>query len=275
MHDNFVEANTARLDLTDPYSTGILNKDMPTEFLRLQALERWSDPTTMALVEKFGIPPDARCLEMGAGAGSMAYWFAEQCPRGHVVAADIDPRYLDARRAPNLEVARVDLTRHDFPAASFDWIHTRFVLSHIPERDDILRRAISWLKPGGAILVEDYYVLSLEHIHREEIKAVFSALARTFVTQGSDIHWGRRIPNKLAELGIRDLAMTMTPITFGLPGPCEDLWTVAVEQFFSYMLEKQSLTAEQAAAYRALSTSGMPDAIDVPWVLFSVAGRKR
>ncbi|WP_394843486.1 methyltransferase domain-containing protein [Pendulispora brunnea] len=272
MNHDSTEASTARQGLTDAYSTGILNKDMPSELPRLQALERWSDPMSRALVWKFGIAPNARCLEMGAGAGSMAYWFAEQCPAGRVVAADIDPRYLDTGRAPNLEVARVDLTKHDFPAASFDWIHTRLVLSHIPQRDDILRRAISWLKPGGAILVEDYYILSLDHFPYEEIKTVFSALARTFVTQESDIHWGRRIPNKLAELGIHDIKLTMTPITIGLPGPCEDLWRIALEQFFPYMVEKQLLTVEQVAAYRALSAS---EALDVPWVLFSVAGRKR
>ena len=272
MNDPTAKASAARPGFTDPYSTGILNKDMPSELVRLQALERWADPMSMALVRKFGIAPNARCLEMGAGAGSMAYWLAQQCPKGRVIAADIDPRYLDAGRAPNLEVARVDLTEYDFPEASFDWIHTRLVLSHIPKRDDILRRAISWLKPGGAILVEDYYVLSSDHFPYEELKAVFGTLARTFVAQGSDIHWARGVPSKLARHGVHDLDVALTPMSVGLPGPCEEVWRIGVEQFLPYMLEKQTLTAEQVAAYRALSA---PDAVDVPWVLFSVAGRKR
>ena len=83
--------HTARL--TDSDSKGIVSKDLPTERERLRLLEQDSDPQTIETLQ--GLPVDAswRCLDLGAGAGSIAYWLANRCRDGHVVAADIDPTH--------------------------------------------------------------------------------------------------------------------------------------------------------------------------------------
>jgi ubiquinone/menaquinone biosynthesis C-methylase UbiE len=50
------------------------------------------------------VQPGWRCLEVGAGRGSMAVWLAEQVgPTGHVVATDVDTRYLERLDVPNLD----------------------------------------------------------------------------------------------------------------------------------------------------------------------------
>ena len=70
---------------------------------RLDLLEQIYDPVSRerrALVQ-----PGWRCLEVGAGRGSMAVWLATQVgPTGHVVATDVDTRYLSRLELPNLEV---------------------------------------------------------------------------------------------------------------------------------------------------------------------------
>ena len=70
---------------------------------RLDLLEQIYDPVSRrrrALVQ-----PGWRCLEVGAGRGSMAVWLAEQVgATGHVVATDVDTRYLSRLELPNLEV---------------------------------------------------------------------------------------------------------------------------------------------------------------------------
>lgn len=53
-----------------------------------------------------GIQPSWRCLELGAGAGSIAHWLASRCPDGQVVATDLGTTFLAARSAPNLRVLR-------------------------------------------------------------------------------------------------------------------------------------------------------------------------
>src|SRR6476620_6834795 len=70
---------------------------------RLDLLEQIYDPTSQA--RRTLVQPGWRCLEVGAGRGSMAVWLATQVgPTGHVVATDLDTRYLAKLDVPNLEV---------------------------------------------------------------------------------------------------------------------------------------------------------------------------
>src|SRR5437762_3803295 len=84
---------------------------------RLQRLEAIEDPGTIAVLEKAGVAPGWTCLELGAGAGSIAYWLAERVGKGgRVVAADLDPRLLDRSRC---EVWRHDLRTDGLAASAF------------------------------------------------------------------------------------------------------------------------------------------------------------
>ena len=66
------------------------------EDARLDLLEQIYDPASRG--RRTLVQPGWRCLEVGAGRGSMAVWLAKQVgPTGHVVATDLDTRYLPAR----------------------------------------------------------------------------------------------------------------------------------------------------------------------------------
>src|SRR5262250_3377987 len=72
---------------------------------RLTLLEQIFDPLSRRRREL--VQPGWRCLEVGAGRGSMAVWLAKQVGvSGHVVATDIDLTYLNRLDVPNLEVRR-------------------------------------------------------------------------------------------------------------------------------------------------------------------------
>src|SRR5690348_16766904 len=74
---------------------------------RLAALEAWFDPGTIRHLEALGVAPGWRCLEVGAGGGSVARWLADRVsPQGHVLATDLDTCFLDALQSPHLEVRR-------------------------------------------------------------------------------------------------------------------------------------------------------------------------
>jgi hypothetical protein len=61
---------------------------------RLGALEARLDPGTIQLLDALGNLEEWRCLEVGAGAGSIASWLAHRVgPRGHVLATDLDLRH--------------------------------------------------------------------------------------------------------------------------------------------------------------------------------------
>jgi tRNA A58 N-methylase Trm61 len=72
-------------------------------------VEQLLDPDTIRILQRRGIQPSWRCLELAAGAGLIARWLAARCPDGQVVATDIDTSFLSGLSAPNLGVLRHDV----------------------------------------------------------------------------------------------------------------------------------------------------------------------
>ena len=89
---------------------GGLKRETEPERARLRLLAEGLNPETQRWLCEIGIGAGWRCLEVGAAEGSMSRWLAEQVgARGHVVAADIDVRFLDDMDLPNVEVRQLDL----------------------------------------------------------------------------------------------------------------------------------------------------------------------
>ena len=98
----------------------------------------------------------ATVLEIGGGRGSITRWLSEVVGgTGRVIATDLQLGFLNEIDAPNVEVLRHDIRTDTFPPRSFDLIHTRAVLMHISPTIDLLRRMVTWLAPGGWLLLEE------------------------------------------------------------------------------------------------------------------------
>src|SRR5215475_6958128 len=104
---------------------------------RLALLEQCLDAGTCRRISALGLADGWQCLEVGAGAGSVARWLCSQVgAAGRVVAIDIDTSFLDTLDEPNLEVRRHNLVSDTLPPDSFDLIHARMVLMHLPSREE-------------------------------------------------------------------------------------------------------------------------------------------
>jgi SAM-dependent methyltransferase len=126
------------------------------EARRLQLFEERLDPLTRRRIEGLGIGKGSRCLEIGGGRGSVTRWLAEFVgPSGSVISTDLQVGFLEALELPTVEVVRHDIRVDGFPEASFDLVHTRAVLMHVPVDPDLLPRMVSWLRPGGWLLLEE------------------------------------------------------------------------------------------------------------------------
>ncbi|TFY63616.1 hypothetical protein EVG20_g6251 [Dentipellis fragilis] len=96
-----------------------------------------------------------RILELGAGSGAWAIQAAKQFPDAEVVASDFNPLPLRAL-PPNMRFERADVTqRMPFEPASFDVVHIRFVLCHIPDGHTLIPRIAELVAPGGWLLIDD------------------------------------------------------------------------------------------------------------------------
>ena len=124
------------------------------ESRRLELFQERLDPLTIRRIERLG---SARA-EVSRGrrrAGSITRWLADRVgPTGgdrHRPPTRF-PQLIDAS---NVEVIRHDVRTDTFPEQSFDLVHTRAVLMHLPDDLEIIRRMVSWLRPGGWLLLEE------------------------------------------------------------------------------------------------------------------------
>src|SRR6185436_4726717 len=104
----------------------VLDPGFAEERKRLAGMESLWDPGSQALLEDLGIASGWRCLEVGAGGGSMVRWMADR--GAHVTAIDIDTRFIDSLASDSIEVRRVDLCEDELPQDEFDLVHARLVL---------------------------------------------------------------------------------------------------------------------------------------------------
>jgi SAM-dependent methyltransferase len=176
---------------------------------RLQAAEDLLDEGTVRLLKRLGTRPGWRCLELGAGGGSIARWLAEHVhPGGHVVATDINLRDLNTDGASGLEVREHDIVREPVEEDAFDLIHARLLLEHLPERDLVLEKLARALRPGGWLMVEDVDYISaipISALGAREHEHTQSTRLRAFSASGVDHELGRRLPARLRALGLADV----------------------------------------------------------------------
>src|SRR5947207_11110801 len=96
---------------------------------QLGAIQGFFDALTRRRIRELDLPRDGVCWEIGAGAGSVAAWLAQDVvPAGRVVATDIDTSRLVDLQAANVDVHQADVATDPAPPGGpFDLIHTRLV----------------------------------------------------------------------------------------------------------------------------------------------------
>lgn len=164
------------------------DNDDPAAAGRHEILAAMLDPFTVERLSAAGDLTGRRCLEVGAGGGSIAAWLAARVgPRGHVLATDINPRYLHTGRG--YAVLRHDLAAEPVPEPPWDLIHARLVLLHLPARVEILQGLAAALAPDGVLLIEEWATA-----YRGLVLAAPDREAAALVDRYHDVLVGRLLP---------------------------------------------------------------------------------
>lgn len=194
------------------------------EFERLLLIEKVFDPASRRRILATGVTTGWRCLEVGAGAGSIVHWLAEVVgENGKVVAVDLDTRLITNIKLSNVEVLEADMRHISLESNSFDLIHARCVLIHIPDFQVTLSKMLQLLKPGGSIVVEepDFAVAKViaPQYACQSVERVNKAILQMFTSKGIDYSLGIKLPAILQKLGLQQLAVENdTPISGGGSG---------------------------------------------------------
>lgn len=183
----------------------VYDQQWQEERKRLAGMEDLWDPGTRAVLEELGIAPGWRCLEVGAGGGSIAEWLARRVGRdGEVLATDVSTRYLDALDAPNLEVREHDILNDPLPESRYDLVHARLVVEHLGRR--AIERMLPALRPGGWLVLEDYsFAASAVDPDSELFERVGHAVIGFMSGVGFDGEYGRKLVHELEDVGLEEV----------------------------------------------------------------------
>ncbi|MEU5592942.1 class I SAM-dependent methyltransferase [Streptomyces sp. NPDC020298] len=202
------------------YGEELFDPEHPQEAERIDAAAQAYDPVTTRRLRALGAGPGRRCLEVGAGTGTVAHWLLEEARVDEVVALDRDTSTLAALAGPRLKVVTADITDESLRPGGFDLIHARFVLMHLPERRGLVTRLAHWLNPGGWLVLGDAVelpdALDASSAYRRTMDAMWQALKSTI---GTDISSVPAYPHFLREEGLRSVAAELVcpPLVAGDP----------------------------------------------------------
>jgi 2-polyprenyl-3-methyl-5-hydroxy-6-metoxy-1,4-benzoquinol methylase len=163
---------------------------------RRRQREALFDPGTIECLERIGVAEGWRCLEVGAGYGSIADWLTDRAGPGHVTATDIRGEYLTRLRElleGSATVLEHDVATQPLPAGEFDLVHARFVLEHLATRDAVVAKLAGALRQGGWLLIEDAEFspcVAVSGAYGDVMAAFVAAMTLT----GTDYTWSLRLP---------------------------------------------------------------------------------
>lgn len=179
---------------------------------RLRLLGEMADPITIRRMQYLKIQPGWRCLEVGAGNGSIARWMSAHVgPDGKVVATDINTRFLIELGEPNLEVRQHDILNDPLETSQYDLVHCRAVLMHLSDPQRALQKMAAAVRPGGWLFIEEgdyisYAAVDADHPAAAPFnrggRAIIEAMAAESILAP---YFGRQVPGLLTLLGFQDV----------------------------------------------------------------------
>ena len=183
------------------------DEDRATEAERLALLQAFHDPLTVRAFEAVGVAAGWRCLEVGAGAGSMTRWLSGRvAPAGRVLAVDLDPSPVAAMGLANVEARRADVLADPLPGG-FDLVYSRLVLLHLPRRREALARMAAALRPGGWLVLQDVDFRGHGPVEPDAAYArVFEAFLRRVREAGWEPSCGALLGAGLRAAGLAEVA---------------------------------------------------------------------
>lgn len=243
---------------------------------RLQALSEIFDPGTIRHLTERGVDRGWHCLEVGGGNGSIATWLSERVgPAGRVLVTDIDPRFLEPD-LPNVEVRRHNIVTDALPDAAFDLVHSRLVLLHLPQREQVLARLIAALKPGGWLVDEEFDSASLPADaavnHVEVVSKTHRAMLRLVEDRGVERRFGRLLPEFLRSHGLVDVGAEGHLFMWQAGSPGTSLMRANYEQLREEMITAGYITDEEFK--EDLSRMERADFLTLSPIMWTACGRR-
>ncbi|MBI3929830.1 MAG: methyltransferase domain-containing protein [Armatimonadetes bacterium] len=165
---------------------------------------------TEDFLDRLGIAPGSRVLELGCGIGLGLPRLARRVgPGGRVIGwernrgyAEESRRLIEGQGLSQVELRMGDLERDPLPEGPFDAIYARWVFSYLPRVATVLAKLRPLLAPHGRLGILDYNHDSIRVFPKApEFAAVIEAVRKWFAVSGGDCWVTGFLPGYFAETG--------------------------------------------------------------------------
>lgn len=156
--------------------------------------------------------PGETILDLGCGPGAASLDLAQLVgSSGRVIAVDQSARFLShlsslsmAYNLSNVVTFEADLSSDDlsFPAVDHAWL--RWILAFVPQPRGLLERTCAALRPGGTIVVHEYFAYETWKLIPEDtaFTAFVQAVIASWRSRGGEPNVGGNVPGWLEDLGL-------------------------------------------------------------------------
>lgn len=168
---------------------------------------------------------DQTILDLGCGPGFCSTELGYSVgANGKVKAVDRSENYinflkkLNELHGLNIEAICSDFNDLELKENSLDGVYIRWALAWIPNPEEILEKLYHAMRPGSAIVIQEYFDWSTFQTQPEHpgLKKAIDACYKSFKEQAGDIDVGKRVPGLLSDcdlevISIRPMCKMATP----------------------------------------------------------------
>ena len=218
---------------------GVDDAEVDIERVRLGMLAEARDPKSFEMLERVGIAEGMHCLELGAGAGTVSAWMAEQVGAdGRVMSTDIDLQFHNDM-PDNVIVRQHDIENDKpLPAEHFDIVHARAVMQHVPTREAVMGKLIDCLKPGGWLVIEDGNMMEFAaQTLPEPYGPIHQTIAGATHEEWREPNCGLLVAGWMRDRGLTDIDIAGDVWAMRPGEPSGEWWFLALERAIPTMVE--------------------------------------
>jgi SAM-dependent methyltransferase len=236
------------------------------------------------MLERAGVGPGWRCVDLGCGPGGITGMLADRVgPNGRVVGVDADHVFIEHAREQallaklgNVEFINGDAYATGFARGLFDFVHVRFVASTAGEPERLFREAARIARPGGCVAFQEPDISTYRcfpaHPAWDRLR---DAMAEAFARIGGDVKLGRRLYQLARRAGLDDVQFRPFLVGVRSGDPMTDLMPATIESMRGALLQPGLMTRAELESALAACRSHLaePDTVFTTYTVIQVWGR--
>jgi len=212
------DAQKARRADIDPNAVYALGNSS-SESARLQRQADELAPDSAALLDRVGLRPGDKAIDLGCGPRGIIELLSERVsPGGRVVGLDGNPahvamasEFVAERGLGDVEILCADARHTGLQSGSFDLAHARTLLVTLPEPAGVLAEMVRLVRPGGWVAgLEPDTETAICHPPHPAFDRLCEIFTVGFSRNGADPHIGRRMAELYRRAGLEDVTVEAT-----------------------------------------------------------------